>query len=103
MVHIFVHLFRCDLVWSRETRQLGWISNGFLAPTFDLGNHSIRNVEPRDTEAEGSANDQELEGMSVGYSMGGISIAAHSNEATNIANQADNVSEHTEISVSFAF
>ena len=57
----------------------------------------------RDTEAEGSANDQEVEGMSVGYSMGGISIAAHSNEATNIANQADNVSEHTEISVSFAF
>ena len=35
--------------------------------------------------------------------MGGISIKAHSNEAKNIANTADNVSEHTEIAVSFAF
>tara|TARA_B100000941_G_scaffold281974_1_gene249977 strand:- start:301 stop:1281 length:981 start_codon:yes stop_codon:yes gene_type:complete len=57
----------------------------------------------QDTEADGQANDQEVEGMSIGYSMGGISIKAHSNEAKNIANTADNVSEHTEIAVSFAF
>ena len=57
----------------------------------------------QDTEASGAANDQEVEGISVGYSMGGISIKAHSNEAKNIANTADNVSEHTEIAVSFAF
>ena len=57
----------------------------------------------QDTEADGQALDQEVEGFSVGYSMGGISIKAHSNEAKNIANTADNVSEHTEIAVSFAF
>ena len=57
----------------------------------------------QDTEADGQANDQEVEGFSVGYSMGGISIKAHSNEGKNIANTADNVSEHTEIAVSFAF
>jgi outer membrane protein OmpU len=57
----------------------------------------------QDTEADGQANDQEVEGISVGHSMGGISIKAHSNEGKNIANTADNVSEHTEIAVSFAF
>ena len=57
----------------------------------------------QETEADGQANDQEVEGISVGYSMGGISIKAHQNEGKNIANQADNVSEHTEIAVSFAF
>jgi outer membrane protein OmpU len=57
----------------------------------------------QDTEADGQANDQEVEGISVGYSMGGISIKAHQNEGKNIANTADNVSEHTEIAVSFAF
>ena len=56
-----------------------------------------------ETEKEGSTTDQELKGYSVGYSMGGISIKAHSNEGKNIANTADNASEHTEISVSFAF
>ena len=57
----------------------------------------------QETEADGQANDQEVEGISVGYSMGGISIKAHQNEGKNIANTADNVSEHTEIAVSFAF
>lgn len=56
-----------------------------------------------ETEKEGSSVDQELSGYSVGYSMGGISIKAHSNEGKNIANTASNASEHTEISVSFAF
>ena len=56
-----------------------------------------------ETELEGSTTDQELSGYSVGYSMGGISIKAHSNEGTNIANQTANESKHTEISVSFAF
>ena len=56
-----------------------------------------------ETEKEGSTIDQELSGYSVGYSMGGITIKAHQNEGKNIANTADNVSEHTEIAVSFAF
>jgi outer membrane protein OmpU len=57
----------------------------------------------QETEADTATVDQEVEGISVGYSMGGISIKAHKNEAKNIANTADNVSEHTEIAVSFAF
>jgi outer membrane protein OmpU len=56
-----------------------------------------------ETEAETSTTDQELEGVSVAYSMGSISIAAHANEGKNIANQTDNESTHTEISINFAF
>ena len=56
-----------------------------------------------ETSKEGSTTDQELSGYSIGYSMGGITIKAHSNEGKNIANTTNNVSEHTEIAVSFAF
>ena len=56
-----------------------------------------------ETTKEGSTVDQELSGYSIGYSMGGITIKAHSNEGKNIANTTANVSEHTEIAVSFAF
>ncbi len=57
----------------------------------------------QETEAEGSTTDQEVDGVSVSYSMGSISFAAHKNEAKGIANQTDNESEHTEVSISFAF
>ena len=57
----------------------------------------------QETEKDGSATDQEVSGYSIGYSMGGITIKAHKNEATGIANTASNESEHTEIAVSFAF
>ena len=57
----------------------------------------------QETEAETSSTDQEVDGMSIAYSMGSISIAAHANEAKNIANQTDNESTHTEISINFAF
>ena len=56
-----------------------------------------------ETEKEGATKDQELKGYSIGYSMGGISIAAHKNEGKNLRQTADTESEHTEISVSFAF
>ena len=38
-----------------------------------------------ETEAETSSTDQELEGMSIAYSMGSMSIAAHANEGKNIS------------------
>jgi outer membrane protein OmpU len=57
----------------------------------------------QETEKDGSATDQEVSGYSIGYSMGGITIKAHSNKAEGIANTASNESEHTEIAVSFAF
>ena len=57
----------------------------------------------QETEIDGQTLDQELEGFSIGYSMGGISLKAHSNEGENMGGTANNATEHTEISVSFAF
>ena len=53
------------------------------------------------TELSGSV-DQEIKGISVGYSMGGLSVAMHANEGDNVGNTANNY-KHTELSVSFAF
>jgi outer membrane protein OmpU len=53
------------------------------------------------TELSGSV-DQELKGISIGYSMGGLSVAMHANEGDNVGNSANNY-KHTELSVSFAF
>ena len=57
----------------------------------------------QETDLAGVSVDQELEGMSIAYSMGGVSIKAHNNEGTGMGGVANNASEHTEISVSFAF
>jgi len=55
------------------------------------------------TEKAGTALEQEVSGVSIGYSMGGMSFALHKNKAENIAQTAARESEHTELSVSFAF
>ena len=55
------------------------------------------------TEKAGTTLEQEVSGVSIGYSMGGMSFALHQNKAENIAQTAANESEHTELSVSFAF
>ena len=57
----------------------------------------------QETEIDGQSLDQELEGFSIGYSMGGMTFQAHSNEGKNMGGSASNVSEHTELTVSFAF
>jgi len=57
----------------------------------------------QETEKAGSTTDQKITGMSIGYSMGGMTIKAHNNKGENIANTTANESEHTEIAVSFAF
>ena len=56
-----------------------------------------------ETELDGQANDEELTGFSIGYSMGGITVKAHQNEGKHMDGDADNTSEHTEVAVSFAF
>jgi len=56
-----------------------------------------------DTELDGQANDEELKGFSIGYSMGGITIKAHQNKGEHLDGDAQNESEHTEVAVSFAF
>ena len=58
-----------------------------------------------DTKLDGAANavDEEITGMSIGYSMGGMTLNAHHNEGENMGGNALNEVEHTEISLSFAF
>ena len=47
--------------------------------------------------------DEEMTGVGIGYSMGGMSISAHHNEGENMGGQRLMEVEHTEVSVSFAF
>jgi len=56
------------------------------------------------SEVENTATDQELSGFSIGYSMGGMTIKAHSNEGENATTAAAQTEmKHTENAVSFAF
>jgi outer membrane protein OmpU len=58
----------------------------------------------QETEVENTVTDQEVEGFSIGYSMGGMTIKAHTNEAENATTAAaQSEMKHTEIAVSFAF
>ena len=57
----------------------------------------------QETELQGVTVDQELEGFSIGYSMGGMTFQAHQNEGKGLGGVANNASEHTELTVSFAF
>ena len=50
-----------------------------------------------------SSVDEEITGVSVGYSMGGMTIKAHKNKGDNLANTAAQSSEHTEVAISWAF
>ena len=58
-----------------------------------------------ETELDGAVNpvDEEIKGMSLGYSMGGMTLSAHHNEGENMGGSRQNEVEHTEISLSFAF
>ena len=56
-----------------------------------------------DTEQSGSTVDEQIDGVSIGYSMGGMTIKAHRNQGDNLGNGATASSEHTEIALSWAF
>ena len=56
-----------------------------------------------DTDKAGSALDQETDGISIGYSMGGMTISAYQNEVENLAHSANSTLEKTEILLTFAF
>ena len=51
----------------------------------------------------GSATDQESDGISVSYTMGGITIAGHSNEMSAVNGVAGTDDEGYEVMLSFAF
>ena len=57
----------------------------------------------QETTADGDSDKQKVTGISVGYSMGSMTIKAHQNKAENIQQVADIESEHTEVAISFAF
>jgi outer membrane protein OmpU len=65
-------------------------------------NLSISYGEHKTTSTATSALDQEIDGVQIAYSMGGMTISAYQNEGENISNVAG-TSEATEILVSFAF
>ena len=65
-------------------------------------NLSISYGEHETTSTATSAVDQELDGVSIAYSMGGMTLSAYQNEGKNISNTAG-TSKATEILLSFAF
>ena len=75
----------------------------YMGLAFNVNENLSISYGEQETDLAGVSVDQELEGMSIAYSMGGVSIKAHNNEGTGMGGVADNASEHTEISVSFAF
>ena len=65
-------------------------------------NLSISYAE-RTVDRGSSATDEEQSGFSIGYSMGGMTIKAHSNAIDSSNGVSGTDHEHTEIAVSFAF
>jgi hypothetical protein len=54
------------------------------------------------TSTTTDALDQEIDGVSIAYSMGGMTLSAYNHDGKNISNVAG-TSEGTEISLAFAF
>jgi outer membrane protein OmpU len=57
----------------------------------------------RTVDIGGNTVDEEQTGLSIGYSMGGMTIKAHNNVVDNVAGAVTDDLEHMEIAVSFAF
>jgi outer membrane protein OmpU len=76
----------------------------FYAISFAVNdNLSISYGRQETSSSTAGAPDQEVDGFSVGYSMGGMTISAHNNESTGHNNVANASSEHSEVSLTFAF
>jgi len=84
-------------------RQVQITQLSFFAISFAVNDDLSISYGDQTTELDGSETDQEVTGMSIGYSMGGMTISAHANEADNVGNTANATSEHTEVSITFAF
>ena len=55
----------------------------YMGIAFNVNENLSISYGEQETDLAGVSVDQELEGFSIGYSMGGISLKAHSNEGTN--------------------
>jgi len=75
----------------------------FMAVSFAVNDNLSVSYGRQDTELSGDIDEQEVTGFSVGYSMGGMTVTAHNNESDNHNNVLNATSEHTEISLTFAF
>ena len=94
---------RTEIDYETNTGQFGDSEQDNMSIAFAINENLSVSYGVQDTEIDGRTKDQEVEGFSVGYSMGGISIKAHANEGENMGGAAANEIEHTEVSVSFAF
>jgi len=88
---------------AANSGQNGDSSTTIVGVAFAVNDNLSISYGEQETEIDGQDLDQEIEGFSIGYSMGGMSLKAHSNEGSGMGGTANNSSEHTEISVSFAF
>ena len=86
-----------------QARERRYSSTTIVGVAFAVNDALSISYGEQETEIDGQSLDQELEGFSIGYSMGGMTFQAHSNEGTNLGGTASNASEHTELTVSFAF
>ena len=75
----------------------------FMAISFAVNDNLSVSYGRQDTEKSGDIDEQEVTGFSVGYSMGGMTVTAHNNESDNHNNVLNATSDHTEISLTFAF
>ena len=82
---------------TADDESTGW---GILYAVND--NMSISYGE-RENDDSSNTLDEEIEGISVSYTMGSMSFTLHANEGSNLGNAASMVSEHTEASVTFSF
>ena len=88
---------------AANTGQTGDSETTIVGVAFAVNENLSISYGEQETEIDGQALDQEIEGFSIGYSMGGMTFQAHSNEGKNLGGSASNTSEHTELTVSFAF
>jgi outer membrane protein OmpU len=64
---------------------------------------SISYAEHTTTSTATGAKDQEIEGIAISYSMGGMTISAYDHDGTSMSNVSGTNSEAQEILVTFAF
>ena len=64
---------------------------------------SVSYGEHTTTSTATGAKDQEIEGMGISYSMGGMTISAYDHDGTSMSNVSGTNSEAQEILVTFAF
>jgi len=74
-----------------------------MSVSFAVNDNLSISYGSHETDQGGATVTEEVDGVSIGYSMGGMTIKAHQNKGDNLGNAATTSSEHTEIALSWAF